>query len=145
MLKISKIADYAVVILADMANKNQQKISVSTIANSTGLAEPTISKVLKALLKAGIVESTRGIYGGYSIKGPPNKISIEDIIKAVDGPVLITSCSHGSKPDCSVSQICAVKGRWDDINIAISEILSSVSLTDMMGNMKLPTNIQQLR
>ena len=132
MLKISKISDYAVVVLVDIALQGEQCVSASAISKSTRLPEPTVSKVLKLLAKSGIVLSTRGIHGGYSLARAPEDISVEKIITAIDGPVSIIACSDGAVPDCGVSNVCSVRGRWDGVNSAIRDTLIAVTLADMI-------------
>ena len=136
MIKMSKISDYAVVVLAEMAQQDEGRLSVSVISQMTRLPEPTVSKVLKLLTKAGIVASTRGIRGGYSLARNPREISIDQVIEAIDGPISITSCSGGAMPDCGVSDVCSVRGRWDGVNDSIRAALVSVTLADMMNNNK---------
>lgn len=132
MLKISKISDYAVVILAELARNQEGCFSASCLAKETRLPEPTVSKILKILAKNDLVKSTRGINGGYTLDKSPNDITIEDVIVATDGPIAITACSDGAEPDCGVAQSCSVRGRWDDVNTAIKNTLNAVTLNDMM-------------
>ncbi|MBI1300409.1 MAG: SUF system Fe-S cluster assembly regulator [Alphaproteobacteria bacterium] len=132
MLKISKISDYAIVILAQLAKDKEQCFSASCLAKETRLPEPTVSKILKILAKNNLVKSTRGINGGYTLVKSPGDITIEDVIVATDGPIAITACSNGAEPDCGVGQSCSVRGRWDDVNTAIKSALNAVTLNDMM-------------
>ena len=132
MLKISKLSDYAVVILAEISKGKEGRYSASTLVKKTRLPEPTVSKVLKILAKSSIVHSTRGINGGYSLHKNADAITIKDIIVATDGPIAITSCATGLEPDCSVGKSCSVRGRWDDVNTAIINALSATTLQDMI-------------
>ncbi len=133
MIRISKLADYAVVILAQMLDMEQRQ-SVTALAEATGLPDPTVSKILKLLAGAGIVESVRGSRGGYQLTKSSDNITVEDIICAIDGPVAITACSTGVEPDCNLSDICSIRGRWDGVNTAIRNALHSVSLAEMSGS-----------
>ena len=134
MLKITRMSDYAVVVLVELTQADSC-VSVSNLAQHTRLTEPTTSKVLKALVHAGIVISTRGANGGYSLAATPQDISIEQIIKAIDGPIAITDCANGNEPDCILSDACSIRGRWDGVNTAIRGVLSDVTLADMAGEM----------
>ncbi|PCJ96351.1 MAG: SUF system Fe-S cluster assembly regulator [Zetaproteobacteria bacterium] len=133
MIKITRMTDYAVVVLVALG-ATETLSSVSSLAQSTRLAEPTISKVLKALVRAKIVLSVRGSNGGYSLASKPEDISVESVINAIDGPIAITNCSDGYELDCSFENICSVVGRWDDVNTAIRSVLQNVTLADMAGN-----------
>lgn len=133
MIRISKLADYAVVVLAEMAVGNESLYSASTLALRVRLSEATVSKVLKLLSRADVVESVRGVNGGYRLINDEKDISIEVIITAVDGPIAIVACADDRVPDCSLSECCSVRGRWDDVNTAVRDALSSVTLADMIA------------
>ncbi|MGH1455272.1 MAG: SUF system Fe-S cluster assembly regulator [Alphaproteobacteria bacterium] len=133
MIRISKLADYAVVILVEMAKYDDKLVSASALAVNVCLPEPTVSKILKLLVRGGAVSSVRGSNGGYKLSRLSFDITIEDIITAVDGPIGITSCADGIAPDCSLGESCSVRGRWDDVNTAIRGALSDVSLADMIA------------
>ena len=132
MIKISKMSDYAVLILIAMAEKIDGLMSVAAISERTGLSEPTVSKVLKMLGKSNIVKSSLGANGGYSIVSPLKEISAADVITAVEGSVSITSCVGGVQPDCPVADSCNMRGRWDKVNNAIRATLEGVILSDMV-------------
>ena len=133
MIRISKIADYAVVILATMAEEPEALMTTSALAQKTRLSEPTVSKVLKILTRGDIISSARGINGGYALKRDVKDITLEEIIRVVDGPVQITACVDGAEPDCSLAGSCGVRGRWDHVNAAIRGALETVTLNDMRG------------
>ena len=132
MIRISKLADYAVVVLSVMADNAGVLMSAAHASEITKLPEPTVSKVLKLLAKGDILESKRGTTGGYLLVRSPKDLTIRDIIRAVDGPVLITSCADGEVPDCSLSECCTLRGKWDGVNEAVRNALDGVTLADMM-------------
>ena len=96
MLKLSKMTDYAVVILADMAEHNNKHndtlLSAHSLAQNTKLPEPTVSKVLKLLSKHNLVASSRGVNGGYALNKSPEDINMVHVIRATDGPINLTAC-----------------------------------------------------
>ncbi len=133
MLRVSKLTDYAVVVLTRLSG-NPDDAAVQTspaIAQLTGVPEPTVAKVLKALGSGGLVISQRGARGGYRLSRPLETISVADVIAAVDGPIALTACVEGGPGGCDVRDICAVKGRWDLVNDSIRAALSAISLADM--------------
>ena len=133
MIKISKLADYAVVILACLAKvPNGDVMSAAAISAETRLPEATVSKVLKLLGKGGVTQSLRGLNGGYALRVLPEEVTVADIITSVDGPIAITACVDGAEPDCSLAAACCVRGRWDDVNFAIRNVLEGLTLADMM-------------
>ncbi len=135
MLRVSKLTDYAVVVLVRLSAQSECGVlSVQTspaIAAATCVPEPTVAKVLKALSTAGLVLSQRGARGGYRLIRPLETITVADVIVAIDGPIALTACVDGGAGGCEVGEVCAVKGRWDLVNDAIRQSLVSITLADM--------------
>lgn len=111
-------------------------MSASGLSALTSLPEPTVAKVLKLLVKEEIIESTRGASGGYTLERKPSDINVASILVAVDGPVALAACVEGSSDSCSYETCCPVKGRWDDVNLAVKQALESMSLADMLETPK---------
>lgn len=130
MLRISKLTDYGTVILARLAAGDGTVVSAADVARATGIALPTVSKILKSLARAGLVTSTRGANGGYALARPPHAISAADVIDALEGPVSITECS-GAGSQCEHEGLCSVGGTWQRINVAIRRALDEVTLVDL--------------
>jgi FeS assembly SUF system regulator len=134
MLRVSKLTDYAVVVLVRLSADHCGGGPVQTspaISAATGVPEPTVAKVLKALSAAGLVVSQRGARGGYRLQRPLETISVADVIAAIDGPIALTACVDGALGGCDVRGVCAVKGRWDLVNDAIRQSLTAITLADM--------------
>lgn len=129
MLRMSKLTDYGTVVLSQLANKGGV-VSAAAVAAGTGLALPTVSKVLKRLTRAGLVVSVRGAHGGYGLARPAAEISAAEIIDALEGPVAITECA-GSDSRCELEPHCRVGSAWQRINVAIRHALGDVSLSDL--------------
>ena len=130
MLRISKLTDYGTLVLAHLSANEGRPTSSSDVASATGIAPPTVSKLLKLLGKAGLVSSTRGAQGGYELALPAAEISAANIIDALEGPVHITECS-ADDGYCDLEEICNVGGAWKRINIAICTALGDISLSDL--------------
>ncbi len=130
MLKVSRLADYAVVVLVKLGRRNAVTNSVS-LAVETGVPEPTVAKVLKALSGAGLVSSQRGARGGYRIARPLREIRITHVIAAIDGPIALTACVDGESGTCPSENLCPVRGRWDMVNDAVRSALERITLEDM--------------
>lgn len=136
MIKISRLADYAVVVLATLLKGDGQPTSAASVSGASGLPEPTVAKVLKLLASGGIVASTRGAGGGYALSKTAEQINIADVILAVDGPVVVTPCVEGREGACDYASGCPIHGRWDGVNAAVRGALQSVTLADMMPECK---------
>ncbi len=133
MIKISKLADYAVVVLAVLARRENGTASAADLSTLSGLPSPTVAKVMKALAKAGIVNGARGAQGGYTLVRAAHEITITQIITAVDGPISVTECVDESASMCAAAAMCGLRGRWLPVNRAIISALNDVSLVDVMN------------
>ena len=133
MIKISRLADYAVVVLGTLANAGDEQFTASALAEKSTLPEPTVSKVLKLLAKDDLVSSTRGVNGGYKLEKSADEISVASIVSAVDGPIALTACVIEDTDNCGYACSCPVKGGWGKVNDAIRGALEDVTLKDMLG------------
>lgn len=135
MLRISKLIDYGTLILTHMAGSPDQVNSAAGLASSLGLGPATVSKVLKSLGQHGLVLSTRGARGGYSLSRPAEEINIAQIIDALDEqPFGLTECT--STPGvCSVEADCHIRTNWERINTIVRRTLEEVTIADMVNPM----------
>ena len=130
MLRLSKLTDYAVVVLVRLDAGAEVQTSPG-IAAAIGIPEPTVAKVLKCLSASGLVTSQRGARGGYRLARPLEDIPVGTVITAMDGPITLAACVDGSLTECESSALCPVRGRWDPVNDAIQRALSAITLADM--------------
>ncbi|HWX48788.1 MAG TPA: SUF system Fe-S cluster assembly regulator [Roseomonas sp.] len=130
MLRLSKLTDYAVVVLARLEAEGGLQTAPG-LAVATGIAEPTVAKVLKNLAHAGLVEGLRGARGGYRLARPLSAMPLSEVICAIDGPIALTACVDGASGSCETETICPVRGRWDKVNEAIRTALSDITLADL--------------
>ena len=130
MLRMSRLTDYGTVVLAHLATNESTHVSAAEVAAASGIAFPTVSKLLKSLAKAKLVHSTRGARGGYRLARQPHSISAAEVIDALEGPVSITECS-ASNSQCDYEHNCNVGNAWQRINIAIRRALDDISLADL--------------
>ena len=131
MLRLSKLTDYAVVVLVRLATGDQGVQTSPRIAADTGIPEPTVAKVLKALAGNGLVVSQRGARGGYRPMRPLSDIPVAEVIAAIDGPIALTACVDGAASCCESEHLCPMRGRWDPVNDAIRRALTGITLADM--------------
>ena len=90
-----------------------------------------VSKILKLLVRQGLLVSHRGVKGGYSLARPAAAISAAEILKALEGPVALTVCIEGSPGECEREHFCTVRGPWQRINREIFTALAGVTLADL--------------
>ena len=131
MIKLSRLTDYAVVVLAEMARTPGSVMPAAGLAEKTGLPEPTVSKVLKLLAGSGLVTSVRGVSGGYRLDRAAAALPVTEIIAAMEGPIALTACTEGSQDRCALEGSCALNGRWTPVNRALQAALGQVTLADM--------------
>lgn len=132
MLRISKLTDYATVILACMASRAGRLCTATEIAEATHLGTATVSKLLKKLAHGGLVSSARGSHGGYQLAKPPAQISAAAILDALEGPFALTECS-GEHSACGIATTCRVGHSWRHVNAAIHRALNDVTLSQLAG------------
>ena len=132
MLRISRLTDYATVILAALAEEPDHVRTATALAERTRIAAPTVSKLLKQLQRSGLVASTRGLHGGYQLARPASQISAAAVLDALEGPVTLTDCSAGHG-NCGIEDTCRVGRVWQRLNLAIRRSLYDVSLAQLAG------------
>ncbi|TPQ25530.1 SUF system Fe-S cluster assembly regulator [Methylomonas sp. EFPC3] len=140
MLRLSKLTDYATVILSHMARESGRLHGTFELAEVTGIAQPTVSKILKTLMKAQVVVSVRGAKGGYALAREPDRITVAAIIGALEGPIALTECSASHK-GCDQASGCRIQGNWHLINQKIANALESITLADMVLPFKPPEEV----
>jgi len=128
VLRVSRLADYASVVMTCLARQPREVLSAVQIAEATRLELPTVSKLLKQLAHANLVESFRGAAGGYRLARQPGQITLAEIVEALDGPIGLTECTAG----CEREPHCEVSHGWKYVGGAVDAALRAVSLADML-------------
>lgn len=131
MLRVTKLTDYASVVLTVLAADPTAVLSAAALAERAGLEVPTVAKVLKPLAQAGLVQAFRGVNGGYRLALAPNAITLVEIVEAIEGPLAMTDCSvHDGH--CGIEHSCGARANWRRINDVVADALRNVSLADML-------------
>ena len=131
MLRVTKLTDYASVVLTVLASDPATVLSASELADRAGLEMPTVAKLLKPLAQAGLVEGFRGANGGYKLARDAADISLVEIEEAMEGPLGMTECSVHSG-QCGIEHSCGVRANWRRINDVVADALRGVSLAQML-------------
>lgn len=132
MLRVTKLTDYATVVLTVLAVDPSLVLSAPELAERAGLETPTVSKLLKPLAQAGLVEGFRGANGGYRLARAAADISLIEIVEAMEGPLAMTECSVHEGGNCGIQDSCHVRANWRHINDVVADALRSVSLAQML-------------
>jgi Rrf2 family protein len=114
-------------------NQKRSRVSSTDLAGETGLALPTVQKLVSMMTKAGLLRSARGTGGGIQLARPAAAISLADIIEAVEGPIAMTSCVDSGSHTCAMQGSCRVQPHWDVVNNAVRGALAGVSLISLTG------------
>jgi len=131
MIKVSRMADYAVLLVCKMAREKDSIHSAHELSINTSLSITTISKILTKLTKAEITKSVRGVSGGYKLLKDAKEISVGNIIDIIDGKVALTVCIEENNNDCGLASMCSSYSNWQIINNAVIDALNAVSIKEM--------------
>lgn len=138
MMRVSKLTDYGIVLLSYFAGDAGRTNSARRLAEATHLPLPMVSKILKLLLREGLLVSRRGASGGYALARHPEEISVGEMIEAIEGPIALMECID-EPGNCRVESICPVRRNWHRINFRINETvvraLGGITLSDMIQPM----------
>jgi Rrf2 family protein len=134
MLRLTKKADYglmALKYLAEQAQTTHDAQSAKDIAEAYHIPPQLLAKILQTLAKAGLLVSHAGTNGGYALARPASDISAFEVIRAVDGPLFITSCItiHGT---CDLAGHCTIKEPLRKVNDSITNLLSDLRISDLV-------------
>ena len=138
MLRITKMTDYAVLILANLALYDNKMLTAKEIASETHISLPTTQKILKKLSRKNLVISKQGVSGGYSLDPETKKLSVANLLEKLDGDLSITQCSSNDD-QCEVEDFCNIGNAWQMINQRVQWALNDITLGDLIH----PTRIEQ--
>lgn len=132
MLRISKLTDYGTLVMSQLARFPERRFSASDLATALGLGVPTVSKVLKILARHELVQGVRGFRGGYSLSRSPDRITVADMVDALEEqPFGLTECSTSSGL-CDFESGCRTRSSWQEISLIVRRALQDVTLTDLV-------------
>ncbi len=141
MIRLTNLADYAVVLMCEMT-VTDSRLSAQDLSASTNIPVPTVAKILNMLAKANLLESRRGLKGGFALSAKTTEISVANIIEAIDGPISLTHCAEDGTADCGYDDICQMRPRWQVVNTAVRNALEDVSLQSLVTMSPDKTSIQ---
>ncbi len=131
-MRLSSLADYAVVMMAAMARHcGGARVNAAGLADETGIPAPTVQKLVSRLSSAGLLKSVRGAGGGFRLARPAATISLVEIVEAIEGPIAMTACVETGRHDCSLEGHCAVQPHWLVVNAAVRGALAGIPLTSL--------------
>lgn len=131
MLRLTKKADYGLIALKFLAEHTESpSLSAKDIADTYGIPQQLLAKVLQRLKKAGLLSSHAGTNGGYALSRPASEMTAFDVVRAIDGPLFITSCLT-APGRCDLSGVCTVREPLRRVNESISGVLKAIRISDL--------------
>ena len=131
MLKLTKKADYALMAMKHLAeNARCGALSAKDVADAYGIPPEALAKILQRLAKAGLLHSQHGIKGGYTLARDARTISAFEVIKAIDGPLFITSCVT-VRGECGQTDRCTIREPLRKVNQSIEDVLKRIKISHM--------------
>ena len=141
MIKVSRMADYAVLLVCKMSKNQDKFFSANELSLNTSLKTTTINKILTKLTRADITSSVRGVTGGYKLAIRAEDISVGNIIEIIDGRVALTVCvENGENNNCELVSMCPSQSNWQIINNAVCNALNAISIEEMANPSKIKNN-----
>lgn len=134
MLKLTKKADYGLISLRHLAmNAGRGSASVKELSGSYGIPVPVLAKVLQRLAREGFLASEQGTNGGYRLARDAGAITALEVIRAIDGPIILTSC-FTDHADCDLSENCTVRAPLRKVHEGILRLLDSITIADLTSD-----------
>jgi Rrf2 family protein len=131
MLKLTKKADYGLMAMKHLAEHGDQgALSAKDVAEAYGIPSEALAKILQRLVKAGLLQSQHGTNGGYTLAREPGLISAFEVIRAIDGPLFITSCIT-VRGECGQTDRCTIREPLRRVNQSIEDVLRRITISEM--------------
>ncbi len=140
MLRISKMTDYGVLLMAQMARAPEQVHNAAELAAQLRMTIPTVSKLLKLLARGGLLASYRGTKGGYRLARPPQDITLIEIIDVMEGHLGLTECT-AVEGACLQEAGCSLRDNWNWISLSVRHALRGINLLQMTQPMPNPVRV----
>jgi len=134
MIRFSRMADYGVLLLGHFARHEEELASTRDLAETYHMPRSVVANLLKEFTKAGLLESRRGLHGGYRLARPVADISLLDVLNAVDGPVQLIDCAveDALNPSCGYEDVCPSRSPMRAVHRRIIKLLGDISLSELM-------------
>lgn len=133
MLKLTKKVDYGILAMAQLAAQPGNVVSARELSERFGLSTRLMANILKALAKKGIVQSVRGIHGGYALEADPNSVTLGDLVRTLEGPFSFAECSgtDGEEMLCDLMGRCPAMDVVQQVHSKIEALLDQVTCAEL--------------
>lgn len=136
MLSLTRKADYGLVAMAELARRPTQT-SARQLSEAVGIPLPTITNILHELMRSGLVTSTMGSKGGYALAKPAERITLAEMIDALEGPLKLTACcpteedGQADEKTCELTSRCRIRGPVIRLHEGIRRFLVGTTLAEI--------------
>ncbi len=131
MLKLTKKTDYGLISLKHLAvNRSKGSASAKELAEAYRIPVPMLAKVLQKLVREGFLISEQGTNGGYRLARDPATMTTLEVIRAIDGPIILTNC-FTAQGDCDLTKQCTVRAPLRRVHEEILKLLDSITISDL--------------
>ncbi len=131
LMKLTRGGEYGIRAMLYLAGQPPDAVALlSEISSCQKIPESYLSKIFQSLTKAGLIRSHRGFKGGYSLRRPPDAITIKDIIEGIEGPIALNACATENGA-CTENKDCRIQTVWKDAQDAMVGVLDSTTLADL--------------
>ena len=145
MFKLNRMTDYAILVLGVLAHRQGDILTTAQLAELTGLNQPTVAKVAKTLVAAAMLDTQRGVHGGYRLARQASIISLVQIVEAMEGPIVVNGCVDRAQDPRLANNCCLVMQNWNRVNLAVRNALDDVSLEDLIDTAQLLAPVDQVQ
>jgi len=130
-MQLTRAADYAIRVMVYLASlPDDSRVLLPSLAESTGAPASFLSKILQALVRAGLIVSRRGKAGGFTILACAREASMYDVVEAIDGPICLNLCLADGK-SCERAETCPAHPIWGQAQRAMLDVLRRASIADL--------------
>jgi len=126
------MTDYGILLMSELAKSGDATQRAPDLAEATFIPQPTVRKIMTTLIQDNLVESVRGINGGYKLQRPAKAINVRELISSLEGDIALTGCEEAGDKACEQAHVCGTRNNWLKINQAVCDALQNISLEDMV-------------
>ncbi len=135
-MRITRKSDYGLRAMCELAKSyGRSPISITEIVAAQGIPDPFLEKIMQELKNAGLIAATHGRSGGYSLERAPDRISVREVIEALEGPVALVTCLDPALR-CMIEDGCPTSGFWALINERFEQALGATTLADLLESIR---------
>lgn len=135
--RLSTRGHYAVLLMYELARSGESFISLSQISSSQKISQGYLEQIIKPLRESGLVKGRKGSGGGYMLAKDPSEITVGEIVRSVEGPVIPVKCVDESAPLHYCPDNCRARMVWQRVGEAIDRVLDSITLSDLLSEERL--------